>query len=406
MIKFAHIADVHLGGWRHPELNSLNSMAFQEAIDSCIEEQVNFVLIAGDLFDLAMPSVDILKETVTQLKRLKDFDINCYIVPGSHDYSVTGKTFLDVLEKGDFCKNVSLLDNNEENITLDIFQNEKVVFAGIPGKKTGLEVDYFKKLKINELEKYKDCLKIFLLHTTLTESKPTEMMASIDIKSLPEGFDYYAAGHLHIIDIKRKDNAYVVYPGPVFPNNAEELEKLKGGSFFIVNFNENTRQFDLEQKNIRLKEILTIEINVDKLPVEQANAKILKELENKDSKDKIIILKIFGCLTSGKTSDIIFDEIREKLKESYFLIKNTSKLTTKEFEIELNREDKTIENIESEFIKQYQSQVQDEFKKFSDLIFPLIENLNFEKKEGEKNEEFNLRVFEIASKIMDLKNAN
>mgnify|MGYP001611354301 FL=1 len=96
-MKFAHMADCHLDGWRQPELNALNIQSFQQAVTICIKERVEFILIAGDLFDSAYPSIDSLKEAFKEFRRLKEANIPVFIISGSHDYSVSGKTFLDVL---------------------------------------------------------------------------------------------------------------------------------------------------------------------------------------------------------------------------------------------------------------------------------------------------------------------
>ena len=111
MTRFAHIADVHLGGWKQPPLQELNFQSFVKAVDICIDNKLDFVLFAGDLFDSAYPPIETLKETFAQFKRLKEANIPCFLIAGSHDYSVSGKTFLDVLEKAGFCKNV--LDSEE-----------------------------------------------------------------------------------------------------------------------------------------------------------------------------------------------------------------------------------------------------------------------------------------------------
>ena len=76
-LKFAHLADCHLGGWRISELQELNSRAFEKAVECCIREKVDFVLITGDLFDTAMPSIEILKMTVDNLRQLKEKNIPC-----------------------------------------------------------------------------------------------------------------------------------------------------------------------------------------------------------------------------------------------------------------------------------------------------------------------------------------
>jgi len=399
LVKFAHMADVHLGSWRYPELRLLNQRAFTQAIDTCIQEKVDFVIIAGDLFDVAMPSVDVLKEAVAELKKLNDANINCYLIPGSHDYSVTGRTFIDVLEKGGFCKNVSVIKEGNE---LELLNEEGIIFAGVPGKKTNLEIEQIRKLKVGSLDNYTDLLKIFVFHTTLTESKPMELMKSIDLKELPNGFDYYAAGHLHLVDIRNINGSLIVYPGPIFPNNIEELETLGKGSFFINTFNKDTKEFQTNKKEIKFNDVFTFEINVHDLSVEEANAKILLELEKQNFKDKILILKIRGCLSSGKTYEIDFEKIKKKVKDAYFMLKSTSKLTTRELELEVEAENRTINEIETDFINKYKEQVPQEFSNFSENILSLVENLDFEKQEAEKKDDFKERVFENISKLMNI----
>ena len=61
MVRFAHISDVHLGGWKQQPLQDLNFQSFQKAIGICIEKRLDFILISGDLFDSAYPGIEILK---------------------------------------------------------------------------------------------------------------------------------------------------------------------------------------------------------------------------------------------------------------------------------------------------------------------------------------------------------
>ena len=149
MVKFAHLADVHLGGWRQGPMQDLNFQSFQFAINKCIERKVNFILIAGDLFDSAYPPIEILKETFSEFRKLKEAKIPVFIIAGSHDYSVSGKSFLDVLEKGGFCKNVFDAKITEEEILLNPTIHEGIALYGYPGKKSGLEVGDISKIKLN-----------------------------------------------------------------------------------------------------------------------------------------------------------------------------------------------------------------------------------------------------------------
>ena len=145
-MKFAHIADCHLGAWREPRLQKLNIRAFEKAINECVKEKVNFVLITGDLFDTVMPGIDILKVTALKLKELRDSNIDCYIIPGSHDYSASGKTFLDVFENAGLLKNVAKFCETEKGIELELLKKGNLLIAGLPGRKAGLEKELIKRI--------------------------------------------------------------------------------------------------------------------------------------------------------------------------------------------------------------------------------------------------------------------
>src|SRR5271166_2334496 len=140
-MKFLHMGDCHLGGWRNPELSELNFRSFAYTIDRAIKEKVDFVLIAGDLFDSAYPSIETLKDSFSEFRKLKEAKIDVFIIAGSHDYSASGKTFLDVLEKSGFCKNVGIYAEKGDFIILEPTIYKNIALYGYPGKKSGLEVD-------------------------------------------------------------------------------------------------------------------------------------------------------------------------------------------------------------------------------------------------------------------------
>ena len=149
-MKFAHFADCHIGGWREEKLKDLGIRAFREAIDICIKENVGFVLISGDLFNTALPSIDILKEVALILRKLKVKNIGVYVVPGSHDFSPSGKTMLDVLESSGLIVNVMKFENGKSKF----FQDKTgVKITGILGRKGGLEKTDYLELNREELER-------------------------------------------------------------------------------------------------------------------------------------------------------------------------------------------------------------------------------------------------------------
>ncbi|MEK6913552.1 MAG: DNA repair exonuclease, partial [Nanoarchaeota archaeon] len=375
MVRFAHISDVHLGGWKQQQLQDLNFRSFKKAIDVCIEKKVDFILISGDLFDSAYPPIEILKETFAEFKRLKDAKLTCFIIAGSHDYSISGKTFLDVLEKAGFCKNVMNIEESEERIILNPTIFGGVAIYGYPGKKSGLEIPDLRKIKLNDSP---GLFKIFMLHTTIDKAKGTLPIDAIETDLLPPA-DYYALGHLHI-DFQYQN---FVYPGPIFPNNFQELEDLQNGSFYIVDTN---KQVSLEKIELKIKETILIEIELKNAL--NATEQIVSEIEKRDVEDKIILLRLKGELEKGSSSDIKFSQIEETAtrKKAYFLLKNTHELKTKEVEMEI--EVKNIDNIEEETIKIYSQQNPVDFNNF---IPQLMNSLSIDKQEGEKIESFTNR---------------
>ncbi len=399
-MRFAHIADCHLGGWRDQKLQQLNLELFRAAIQTCIDEKVKFVLIAGDLFDTSMPPIEILEEAFVQLKRVRDAGIGCYIIAGSHDYSASGKTFLNILEKAGFCCNVSKLREDEEKIIMDFTLDGNLLLAGVSGKKAGLERNVFKNLVMDDLKKHDDKIKIFMMHTTISEVKPKELEAVETIEGvyLPDGFDYYAAGHLHEVKEKKIEKRFIIYPGPLFPNNFAELEQLKYGNFCIVEIDEQKRYPKVTRKEIRLKEVLPLKINVDNQDAETATQTILKDIERNDIKDKIVLLRIEGCL-NGKTSDVRFDEINLRLADSYTSLRNISNLTSSELKIEVRGKGDNIEEIEKNVVEGYLKQENTEFSQF---VYSILKLLDLEKQEGETNASFESRVNEEAIKMMNL----
>lgn len=385
-MKFSHFADCHLGGWRQPELRELNLANFQEAIEISIKENVDFVVIVGDLFDSAYPPVEILEETFFQLKKLKDSGITCFYIAGSHDYSASGKTFLSVLEKAGFCQNVFQAEERGEEILLNPTMYKNVAIYGYPGKKSGLEVGEINRVKLQDAPGF---FKIFALHTSIKGAVGSLPIESVDEKKLPKA-DYYGLGHLHINYEKDR----FVYAGPIFPNNFQELEELKTGSFYIV----HTEPFALKRIPLGSKKPESIEVEITNALT--ATDKILSELRKKDLHDKIILLKLHGKLEHGKVSNIDFRKIEEFAKNqgSYSLIRNISKLITEEPEFKMETDD--MDHLEDEIIKNYCTENK---SKFNSLVNPLFNALSLEKQEDETSSVFSTRLFNEFQKIIEVK---
>ncbi len=391
-MKFAHLSDCHIGGWREQKLRELGIQTFRKAIEKCIEENVGFVLISGDLFDTALPQTELIKETASILKLLQEHDISVYAIPGSHDFSPSGKTMIDVLENAGLLHNVVKFDeNNKLKFTID---KTNVKITGLYGKRLGLEKFDYEKLQKEHLEKEQG-FKIFMFHTALEEFKPAEMekMEAYSYKDLPKNFNYYAGGHVHyIFDIKKENYGLITFPGPIFPNNFKELEELGCGGFYIIEDNLKLRHIKL-----KLKEVLPLKIDVNDLSSFEAEEFIINRIKSNKIEDKILLLRIFGTLKSGKITEINFKRIMNSAKEAFIVLKNTHRLASKESESLEYEKYSSIQDIEEEIIIKNADKLGNKVE----FVREIIKLLDKEKNEGEKNIDFEKRILKDTEKIIE-----
>lgn len=402
-MKFAHLADCHIGSWRDPKLNDISTKAFIKAIDLAIENKVDFVLISGDLFNTSLPGIDKLKETTKKLKELNDKDIPCYIIAGSHDFSPSGKTMLDVLEYAGLCINVArgkvIDDKLKLNFTIDKKTGAKI--TGLLGKKGGLERSYYEGLLKDDLEK-EDGFKIFIFHSLLTELKPKEFEKadSHPLSLLPKNFDYYAGGHPHFV-FNKKEEGYglIAYPGPLFPNNFAELEKLGNGGFYIYEGGE------IKWEPIQIYNTHSIKLDCNHKTAEEVEKELLQGIKGQEFINTIVTIRLEGILEAGKPSDINFKDVFEKLydKGAYFVMKNSNALVSKEFE-EIKIDAGTVEDVEEKIIKEHLGQIKVEQigEKELELTRELMRVLSVSRDEGEKVADFEVRVKKDVENILEL----
>jgi len=397
MVKFAHLADCHLGGWRQEELQKLNFQSFQKILERCIQERAEFILIAGDLFDSAYPPIEILKDTFAEFKKLHDAQIPVYLIAGSHDFSASGKTFLDVLEKAGFCKNVENWEAQEDGrIKLSPHMHKEIAIYGYPGRKSGMEIEDLSKVYFDSVHPFT----IFMIHTTIKDVVGTIPMESVEKQKLPLA-NYYAMGHIHQPFETQEANSHYVYPGPTFPNNFQELSDLKCGSFQLVETDgTNTKHQSIK---VPLKEVASIEIEIDNGLI--ATQKIISELDKVNLRDKIVLLKLKGILTQGKTGDIKFNEIEEfiKKKEAFISLRNISSIKIQETEFEMEAlETDNVDNIEKRILGEYSRKNPTDFNKY---LPQLMTALSLEKNEDEKSIIYEDRLLSELKNILEINEA-
>jgi hypothetical protein len=403
-LKFAHMADLHLGAWREKSLRDLNLKTFRLAVDRIIDEEVNFCVFCGDIFNSAMPGMEIVRAFVLEVKRLNERGIKVFTIGGSHDYSSSGKSFLELLDEVGVIINVGLLevlDDKSYKLVLKRDDDLKINIGGIYGKKSGLDRKIYERLIVDGLDK--DYFNLFLFHSAMEDFKP-KFLESVEFKMdtsfLPKGFDYYGGGHIHENMINKFDSgAVIAYPGALFPNNFRELKNFKP-SF-------NLCSFDFENKNLKVdvvelnsydKEYLFLEF--DSLSPCNANSKIISEVEKLDVEGKIVMLEFRGEI-DGKVLDVGILQIVSDLYDrgAYEVLKNTYKLKSKLLESVRVDLSESVEEVEKKIIDEYlrgSNNYELEQKMLRNLL-----DLDLSKDEGETNLDYENKIVDKIDEVLN-----
>jgi DNA repair protein SbcD/Mre11 len=398
-MKFAHIADCHIGGWKEPKLSEVSSKVFFKAIDEIKGHKVDFLLIAGDLFNTSLPSIDKLKEVVSRLKELKDAGIPVYIIAGSHDFSPSGKTMIDVLEEAGLVINVvkgKVVEGKLKlNFTVDPATGAKI--TGMLGKKGSLDRVYYENLDKSNLEN-EDGYKIFMFHTALSEFRPSELekMESAPLSLLPKGFNYYAGGHVHyIFSTEEEGYGMINYPGALFPNSFSELEKWKHGGYYLVDDSSAT------YNPVIVNEVISLVFDSEHYSPSELEKEMISKIKETDMGGKILTLRIKGMLESGRVADIDFSGMIELCysQGAYVVLKNANALKTRELEEVKSETFAEASEAEDKMIKEHLGQIKVSFDE-EDMARKLMKALDSEKMEGEKNADYEKRVIEEIRKVI------
>lgn len=390
------MADCHIGSWRNPKLKDITIEVFKKAVSNSIERRVQFILISGDLFNTALPAIDKLKAVVEELRKLKKEAISVYVIPGSHDYSPSGKTMLEVLEAAGLIINVVKGTVIDGRLRLKFAVDGVAKITGLLGKRGMLEKSYYQDLDREHLEQ-EDGFKIFMFHTAISELKSDEMsrMESAPLSLLPKGFDYYAGGHVHERQVSEFEGyKKVVYPGPLFPNSFKELENKEIGGFYVYD------DGDLEFVRVNPYDVENHQLDCSQKTAEEVEAQ-LYEIARKEHDGMIVTLRITGVMSNGRLSDIDFKGIMDTFYEkgAALVLKNTIALKSGEFE-EVKVNENSVEEIEETLIDEHKGKIGN-MKDEKGLTVALMNVLNSEKAEGETSPDFSERLIDDARDILD-----
>lgn len=236
--SFVHASDLHLGyaqyglEARRQDFDNV----FGEIVDKTIELKPDFMIIAGDLFHQARPSNVTLENAIRNFKRLKDAGIPVLTVDGSHDSApntITG-TILYPLDSA------GLIYHLPRHEGACWCKPDCCYVYGVPNfrsrRKTEEALPPF--MEQNPPSPDPNVSNIFVFHAAvdLPSVNPPYIEAETPPELLPDGFGYYAAGHVHKRFTGKFKTGILAYSGCTETVSYDEAELQKG--FFHVRVNE------------------------------------------------------------------------------------------------------------------------------------------------------------------------
>ena len=256
MFKFLHIADVHFDAplsskdaHIRRDLKISQKDAFTKAINFCIKEEIDGLLIAGDLFDNERISLSSEKFLWESFEKLREEKIHVFYAPGNHDPVIHLKT--------KFGENVHIFDRDIP--TEYVIKDKKDRECRIIG--VGHLNDNEKRNLIRKFPRKIDERPVVAVAHTMVENveadetKGKYMPTSLG-DMLEKKYDYWALGHIHQW-IQFKDYP-IYYSGTIQGLNINETG-IKGGN--LIKLNEDSIEVEFIPFNSLFFEQITIDIS-------------------------------------------------------------------------------------------------------------------------------------------------
>ena len=282
--RFLHCADLHLdsplrGLEADPDapaerIRGATREALQNLIDFAVNEQVDFVVAAGDLYDGDWPDWRTGRFLIAQIRQLTDAGIPFIAIRGNHDAE-------SVITR-------RLRMPSELARVLDHMAPETYRLAHLPVSIHGQSFAT-KAVTENLALAYPapdpERFNIGLLHSSVGDREGHDTYASCSVEQLRTvGYDYWALGHIHKAEVLHKD-PWIVFPGNLQGRKINETGP-KGASLVTVTDGKivdvSTKYFDVVRW-ARIDVVLAEEADEDSA-LAQVRAALAGELENAEGR--------------------------------------------------------------------------------------------------------------------------
>ncbi|MCG7338355.1 metallophosphoesterase [Staphylococcus sp. ACRSN] len=223
MVKFIHCADLHLDSpfksrsylsqSIFEDMQNSAYESFKKIIDLALNEEVDFLIISGDLFDQenrTLRAEVFLKE---QFNRLAKEQIFVYICHGNHDP-------LSVNIGTEWPDNVSVFSENVETYQTITKGGEEIFLHGFSYQN---DASYENKIDAYPSSQGQKGIHIGILHGTYSKTAAKDRYTEFRLEDLNSKlYHYWALGHIHERQ-ELSDMPQIHYPGNIQGRHFKEL---------------------------------------------------------------------------------------------------------------------------------------------------------------------------------------
>lgn len=302
-MKILHTSDLHLG----KKIKNISLLEDQEeALSSILSiaktNNIDAMILAGDIFDKGVPSVNALNLFQTFLENCKKSDIPVYIIAGNHDDASRISCYTQFFTNSSI-KFAKPFSSTPQYNDLKV-GNEVVRIHFLPYITPAIVRQEYPEHS-EEISSYSDAVKFALSQQPLLQNAPNILIAHqfvIDGQQLPEqsdsenitvggvdsvdyslfeDFSYVALGHLHIRQTIGRDT--VCYSGSILPYSDSEIKKKDQ---VLSSVTTNVTAYYAE-KTVELVDITNGNIQTQSTPIHTSKA-FRKITCSKSSIDEIV----------------------------------------------------------------------------------------------------------------------
>ncbi len=380
--SFVHVADLHLGYMQYNLDARLRDFAraFDEVVEKTLELKPDFMIIAGDIFHHARPSNFTLENAIRNFRRLKEAGIPVLAVDGSHDAApnvITG-TILNPLHSAGLIHYLPRLEGA-------CWENENCYVYGIPNFRTKRRTEealpeFYEK---NKPSPRPSKFNIFVFHMAvdLPGAVPPYMEAEISPELIPEGFNYYAGGHVHTPVKLPFKNGLLVYSGCTETVSLQDIRNEKG--FYYVEVNEKG---DPKLERVKLespRKFILLDMDFSGSMPQKITEEAIRRVKEADEEEAVIIPLIKGVLPSeASRTDVDLAKIRGAAEKA-LIVRPILRLTESEvpeeivrsiFESELkDLKTKSFEYFNQIFVERYPPEKAEKMARLAvEILEPLV----------------------------------